>query len=154
VPWKASAARVELLALYARADELLAPFSCDGTTECCRFGVTGREPYVTPPEVREIEQAIAATGAPLGPSVKRHPRALAVVDDERRCPMLAASGLCRVYAARPLGCRTFFCGRVSGPGRLPRDEINRVAREVADLAARVSPRDPQGRPLSRVLAGR
>ena len=151
--WKTSPARAELLALYARVDALLAPFSCDASTECCRFGITGREPYVTPVELAELERAIAARGVPLS-AAPRSPRALPLVDEERRCPLLDANGRCRVYEARPLGCRTFFCDRVQGPGRIPRDEVNRVARDVADLAARFAPRDPHARPLTRALSGR
>jgi Fe-S-cluster containining protein len=147
--WKGSPARAELLALYARVDALLAPFSCDGTTECCRFGVTGREPYVTPIELAEIAHAVAARGAVLPKAPAR--LSLPVVTDERPCPLLDAAGRCSIYASRPLGCRTFFCDRVQGPGRLPRTEINAVARSVADLAARYAPRDPHSRPLSRAL---
>jgi Fe-S-cluster containining protein len=146
--WKASPARSELLAVYAKVDALLAPFSCDASTECCRFGVTGREPYVTPIEIAEVEHAIAARGAVL-PKPRRNGR-LPVVDDERRCPLLTEEGRCSIYASRPLGCRTFFCERAQGPGKLPRAELNAAARAVADLAARFSPRDPHARPLSRV----
>jgi Fe-S-cluster containining protein len=150
--WKESPARAELLALYARADALLAPFSCDSSTECCRFGVTGREPYVTSVELAELQLAIAARGGPAPPSA-RPLRSLPVVSEERPCPLLDASGRCRVYASRPLGCRTFFCERARGPGRLPRTEANAIARDIADLAARVTPRDAGSRPLTRALAG-
>jgi uncharacterized protein len=147
-PWKTSPARAELLALYARVDALLAPFSCDSSTECCRFGVTGREPYVTPVELAEIERAIGALGLRPG---QRSTRSLPLVDEERRCPLLTAEGRCSIYASRPLGCRTFFCDRARGPGKLPRVEVNAIARDVADLAARFAPRDPHSRPLTRAL---
>jgi hypothetical protein len=29
-----------------------------------------------------------------------------------------------VYEARPFGCRTFFCHRITGPSKLPADETN------------------------------
>ena len=148
--WKTSPARPLLLALYAKADALFAPFSCDGSTECCRFGVTGREPYVTPIELAEIELALTRRGAPL-PRQRAVSRRLPVVADARPCPLLDENGRCSVYAPRPLGCRTFFCDRIQGPGRVPRDEINYNARRVADLAARHEPRDPHSRPLSRAL---
>jgi Fe-S-cluster containining protein len=151
--WKTSAARAELRALYARVDGMLAPFSCESTAECCRFGVTGREPYVTPVELAEVEHAIAARGMPARPN--RSPRALPVVDDSRPCPLLDDAARCRIYDARPLGCRTFFCDRIQGDGRrFPRDEINRAARDLADLAARHAPRDPGSRPLTRALASK
>ena len=149
-PWKTSPARRELFALYARVDALLAPFSCDGSTECCQFGVTGREPYVTPVELAEVEHAIAARGTPL-PKPARGVRALPVVDATGRCPLLAANGKCTIYASRPFGCRTFFCDRVEGPGKLPRAEVQAVSRAIADLAASFSPRDPHSRPLTRAL---
>ena len=155
--WKASPARAALAALYARVDALLAPFSCDASTECCRFGITGREPYVTPIELAEIEHAIAARGGPpsiASPRAGRALRVVAEVDDERRCPLLSPAGRCTIYAARPLGCRTFFCERVQGPGKLPRAEVQAVARDVATLAARFAPRDPHARPLSRALRAR
>jgi Fe-S-cluster containining protein len=148
--WKASRAREELLEIYARVDALLAPFTCDASTECCHFGITGREPYVTSVELAEIELALAARGSVI-PRSQVAPRRLMLVKDERRCPLLDPNGRCSVYASRPLGCRTFFCDRAQGPGRLPREEMNRSARSVADLAARYMPRDPHSRPLSRAL---
>jgi Fe-S-cluster containining protein len=147
-PWKSSPARAELLELYARVDALLAPFACDASTDCCRFGVTGREPYVTPPELAEVERAVAALG---GDRALASRRTLPMADGERRCPMLDDAGKCRVYAARPFGCRTFFCDRARGPGRFPRDEVQRIARAVADLAARYAPHDPHARPFSRAV---
>lgn len=138
--------RAELLALYAEVDALLAPYSCDGTTECCQFGITGREPYPTAIEIAEVERAVRA----LGSLPKK--RGLPMADDARRCPLLSDEGKCRVYAARPFGCRTFFCERIVGPSRkLPRDDIQRLARKIADLSARFAPRDPLPRPLTRVL---
>jgi len=151
-PWKASPARTELRAIYARVDAMLSGYSCDTSTECCRFGVTGREPYVTPVELAEMEHAIAARGLP---AAKASPRSLPLVDDERACALLDEGGRCRIYDARPLGCRTFFCDRAHGDmKRFPRDELNRAARDVADLAARHTPRDPGSRPLSNVLRSR
>jgi Fe-S-cluster containining protein len=148
--WRASPARTELLALYARVDRLLANYSCDASSECCRFGLTGREPYVTPVERAEIEHFLAARGTP--PSFASAPRrSLPIATSERRCALLDPGNRCRVYDARPLGCRTFFCNRARGPGRLPRDEINRAARDLADLAARAAPGDAIGRPLSRIF---
>lgn len=127
--WKTSSARPLLLAIYARVDALLAPFSCDASAECCHFGLTGREPYVTPIELAEIELALTRRGSALArlPTV---PRRLPVVADARRCPLLDENGRCSVYASRPLGCRTFFCDCVQGP-RTPsarRDQLQRPVR--------------------------
>ena len=152
--WRSSPFREELRAVYARVDATLAGYSCDASTECCRFGITGREPYVTPVELAEIEHGIAARGLPA--QTKPSPRSLPVVDDERRCPLLDDSGRCRVYDSRPLGCHTFFCDRSlhsmkAEMKRFPRDELNRAARDIADLAARYAPRDPGARPFTRAL---
>ena len=45
----------DLLSIYARLDAALGGFGCGGSTTCCRFGVTGREPYVT-----KLERAVLA----------------------------------------------------------------------------------------------
>ena len=148
--WKTDPARAALLAIYARVDALLAPFSCDASSECCRFGVTGREPYVTPVELAELRRAMAARGSPPAAGARGR-RSLPLAKDERPCPLLDEAGRCRAYEARPLGCRTFFCDRVQGPGRVPREEVNRLAREVAALADRYSPRDSGARPLTSAL---
>ena len=62
-PGSRSARAPELLALrelYARIDRELEGWGCDASTDCCRFGVTGREPYPTAVEVAELERAIRA----------------------------------------------------------------------------------------------
>jgi Fe-S-cluster containining protein len=152
--WKTDPLRADLLAVYAEVDRLLAPFFCEGTTECCRFGVTGREPYPTAIELEEVTHALRALGGKTVPSRRALP--LAGGEDERPCPLLSEEGRCRIYASRPFGCRTFFCERVQGPGgaraKLPRAEVQRLSRSVADLAARFAPRDPHARPLTRALA--
>ena len=137
-----------MLALYAEADRLLAGWTCDTSQggcsaprlatlgkaqrvppDCCRFAVTGREPQLWPNEWRVLERAIAARGVPV--------RKLRVVQDsEATCPLLDR-GRCVVYAARPFGCRTFFCDRAVGPERrLPRAELAEIGRRIA-AAARV-----------------
>lgn len=155
----AGAALEKLRALYAEVDALLAGWTCAASTDCCRFGVTGREPYPTSVEIAELERAVRARGG----LPKR--RTLPVVrgsgargEDERRCTLLSDEGRCLVYASRPFGCRTFFCERGSGPaGEAPRSgpksEIARLGRAVADLSARFDPTDAGPRPLSKVTAG-
>lgn len=151
----------ELEAVLASADQAFAGWSCPASTECCRFGVTGREPYVTSIEIALIRRAIAARGgakswkragslAPGSDAADR--RALPLVTDERRCPMLTDAGRCSIYAARPLGCRTFFCDRASPAGRVRHREISALVRDVQAIAARHQPQGDQGRPLTRALA--
>jgi Fe-S-cluster containining protein len=139
-----------LRAIYAEVDALTAGWTCEASTDCCRFGVTGREPYPTAVELAELERAVRARGG----LPKR--RSLAIAS-ERRCELLSDQGKCLVYASRPFGCRTFFCERAQGPSgehvrELPRDEIARLGRAVADLSAQFAPRDPGPRPLSRATS--
>src|SRR6188768_2750693 len=94
----------ELRALYARIDAALDGWACEGSTDCCRFGVTGREPYPTAVEVAELERAVKARGG-----IKK--RRTLPVAGERRCALLGDDNKCLVYASRPFGCRTFFCER-------------------------------------------
>jgi Fe-S-cluster containining protein len=155
----------ELAAIYREVDHAFAGHGCPASTECCRFGITGREPYVTSIELALVERAVARLGgaraigkppapltAPEEPS-GRGKRRLAVVD-ERVCPLLDASGRCSIYAARPLGCRTFWCDRASGAGEVARREVNAFVRRIQDLAARHKPGGDQGRPLTRAIAPR
>jgi Fe-S-cluster containining protein len=145
-----------LRAVYAEVDGLLAGFTCDASTDCCRFGVTGREPYPTAVEVAELERAVRARGGL--PKRRSLPTVNARGGDERRCALLSDEGKCLVYASRPFGCRTFFCERARGPAgessrAVPKAEIARLGRAVADLAARFNPADPGPRPLTKVTAG-
>lgn len=138
----------ELRALYAKIDAALDGWACDASTDCCRFGVTGREPYPTAVERAELERAVKARGGI--PKKRTLP-----VAGERRCALLGDDGRCVVYASRPFGCRTFFCERArsavgEGARSLPKDAIAEVSRAIADLSARFEPRDPGPRPLSRV----
>jgi Fe-S-cluster containining protein len=171
----AGAGLEELRAVYAEVDALLVGWTCDASTDCCRFGVTGREPYPTAVELAELERAVRARGG----LPKR--RSLPTVGgggaggsrggkggadggggrkgggDERRCALLSDGGKCLVYASRPFGCRTFFCDRARGPAgeparATPKGEIARLSRAIADLSARFEPGDPGPRPLSKATA--
>jgi len=156
-PWKSDPIRAELVALYAEVDALYAGFTCDATTECCRFAITGREPYPTAVEMTEVKHAIAAAGITLArPEDAGKKRSLPLASAgagarDGRCPLLSKEGRCRIYASRPFGCRTFFCDRARGPGKAPRQEIQRLSRAIADLSARHAPRDPHVRPLTNAL---
>ena len=143
-------ALAELRGLYARIDRALEGWACDASTDCCRFGVTGREPYPTAVEVAELEHAVKGRGG-----LKK--RRTLPVAGERRCALLGDDNRCSVYASRPFGCRTFFCERArsavgEGTKALPTSEIAAVSRAIADLSAKFEPRDPGPRPLSRVTS--
>ena len=161
--WKDDPARTLLLSLYARADELVRGATCacaageegprkvEELAPCCHFGLTGREPYPTAVELTEILHAVRARGARKAALRPRHKLPLA--DDPRRCPLLSDEGRCTIYASRPLGCRTFFCNLGEGPPKDARAGLLEVARRIADLSAKVSPRDPLPRPLTGALRG-
>src|SRR5690242_8426893 len=82
----------ELRALYTKIDRKLDGFRCDASTDCCRFGVTGREPYPTAIELAELDRAVRARGG----LPKR--RTLPVAE-ERRCTLLGDDGRCLVYGS-------------------------------------------------------
>ena len=147
--------------MLASADQVFAGWTCPASTECCRFGVTGREPYVTSIEIALIRWAIAARGGSTSwkraGAVARSGdaasiRSLPLAVDERRCPMLTDAGRCAIYAARPLGCRTFFCDRATAAGRVRHHEVSALVREIQAIAAQHEVAGDQGRPLTRALA--
>ena len=73
--------------------------------------------------------------------------------DAGRCPMLdARTGRCRIYASRPLGCRTFYCDRAAWGEAVRQRDVNALVRRIQDLAARHQPDGDRGRLLRRALA--
>lgn len=141
----------ELRAIYTEIDAALSGFTCETSTDCCRFGVTGREPYPTAVELAEMDRAVRARGG----LPKRRSLPLAT---ERRCTLLDDRGRCLIYASRPFGCRTFFCSRAVGPvgerapSHLPKALISGLSRRIAELSSQWAPTDPGPRPLSRAAA--
>lgn len=134
-------------AVYEALDATLDGFGCDTSTDCCRFGVTGREPYVTRLELALLDRELLARGGL--PKRKR-----LSVSGERRCPLLGDDGRCSVYSARPFGCRTFFCDKAladHAPTKFPRREVGGLLRELTALAESFDPRDGRGAPLTRAL---
>jgi hypothetical protein len=140
----------ELDEVYREADALYAGYRCEGTTECCRFAITGREPYVTSIEMLAIERAVAARGGPL--AARRRALPLWRDRDERSCPLLTEGARCAVYAWRPLGCRSYWCQRADAPIPVAHADRNQLVRRVQAIAARHRPGGDRGRPLTRVLA--
>jgi hypothetical protein len=144
----------ELEVVYRGADEAFTGWSCPASTECCRFGITGREPYVTSIELAAIRRAVAARGGsralpprPASDSGRRLPTLTA----ERPCPMLTGAGRCAIYAARPLGCRTFYCDRAEPGAPVRHRDVVSLVRRVQEIAARHEPGGDVGRPLTRAL---
>jgi Fe-S-cluster containining protein len=155
--WKRSPARDELLALYKEVDELIRPFSCPASGDCCHFARTGREPYLHHVEIEEVMHAAKATNAlskkrlvVVAGSAERGTARSA--REERTCRLLGDDGRCRIYASRPFGCRTYFCEKIEGPKKWPRDQVNAIGRRIADLSAKTFPdRDAGPRALSKVI---
>lgn len=157
--------------MYSEADSAYAGWGCSASTECCRFGITGREPYVTSIELLAVRRAVAALGgpkawkraAPLRGSSASSASSpsqggqaslalpMAGRDDERTCPMLTAEGRCAVYASRPFGCRTFYCDRAVSGGTVKHKDITAMVRRLKDLAARHEAGGDLGRPLTKAL---
>lgn len=102
------------LRILEEASAIVDGVTCDCSTECCRFGLTGREPWLTRAEFDVVTAHVKAQG-------RRLPTVPAAKDG--RCAFLGDDDKCQVYAARPLGCRTFFCDNAKHPdgrtGRLP-----------------------------------
>jgi len=145
------ALHADLEALYRDVDARYAAWSCPSSTDCCRFAVTGREPYITSIEESLLRRAIAARGGVRAVVAKTRP-SLPMAIAERRCPLLDEGGRCTVYAARPLGCRTFYCDRATEGDRVRQDDINELVRRVQAIAARHRSGGDRGRPLTRALA--
>jgi uncharacterized protein len=144
----------ELERLYADVDALYAGTSCPSSTECCRFAITGREPYVTSIELALLRRAMAQRGGKRGdraePLSASDPR-LPVLADERTCPLLSRDGRCSVYAARPFGCRTFFCERAESLAPVRHADMLARVRELKRVAEQHQPGGSAGRPLTRAL---
>jgi Fe-S-cluster containining protein len=140
----------ELASLYAEVDAWNSGSTCPGSTECCRFGVTGREPYLTSIEIAALERAVRRRGGPLSPKRRALPMATTAAR-ERICPLLDASGKCSVYADRPFGCRTYFCSRAQHAAPRDRAFERALGRRLAELAARHEPGGDATRPLTRVF---
>jgi uncharacterized protein len=143
------AAFAGLVAIY---DELAAHYTgitCDASTECCRFAITGREPQLSPLEFEYLKRGVRASPPPK----QRGLKLLALADG--RCPLLKDNGKCSAYAHRPFGCRSFYCGRArnsvgesENPMQSLRAELRALGQRIAALSARVFPEDPHPRAIT------
>lgn len=133
------AAMQETRALYRKADAAYAPFGCPASGECCQLATTQREPWLWRPEWLLLLERAGEIHGGLPP-----PRS------DGGCPFLDAAGKrCTVYADRPLGCRTFFCHRITGPREQPRDLLNALSKRLEHVAQTLDDdRAPDARPLT------
>lgn len=128
-------AMTETKAVYAQADALWSRHACPASGECCQLAVTRRPPWLWPSEWKVLAARLARDGRPIPPA-----------REDGACRLLDATGKrCSVYADRPLGCRTFFCGRVTGPAKQPAEGTNALMERLraVNVASddRAEPRD-------------
>jgi Fe-S-cluster containining protein len=111
----------ETRAILRQGSEAWARHGCPGTAECCQLAVTKRPPWLWPSEWKVIEARLGREQRPLPPA-----RA------DGGCPFLDPGGeRCTVYEDRPLGCRTYFCHRVTGPAKQPAAQTNTLLERLA-----------------------
>lgn len=111
----------ETRAILKKGSEAWAQHGCPGTAECCQLAITRRPPWLWPSEWRVIEARLRREGRALPP-----PRA------DGACPFLDAAGKrCTIYEDRPLGCRTYFCHRITGPAKVPAEATNALLERLA-----------------------
>ena len=112
----------DVRAVYAELDRRPVERQCTRLTECCRFRLTGKAPFLTRAEALLAASAWRAAGRGHLP---------APVDGA--CPMLGReTGHCAIYADRPFGCRTHFCRAAGGP--YARREVKDLIYRLEDLS--------------------
>jgi hypothetical protein len=121
---KLQAALAEVRQVYVDLAQRPIERNCTRLTECCRFKLTGRTPYLTKGEAIVAAKAFRATG-----------RKSLSENADGSCPMLQLeTGNCLIYENRPFGCRTHFCAAAGGPVAR-RDVLDLIRRlEDVDLA--------------------
>lgn len=111
--------------------------ACIHRTDCCRFRVTGRTPYVTEGEILVLVAAVRASGRTR---LKREEAG------DGACPLLDGEGRCSVYDARPFGCRTHFCTPAGGP--VARKEVLDLIRRLEEIDTALGGRGSRALPAA------
>lgn len=93
--------------------------NCIGRGDCCRFGLTGKTPYLTKGEAMVAAQGWKSSG-----------RKSLELPADGSCPFLK-NNRCQNYDARPFGCRTHFCDAAGGP--MPRADVRDLIQRLEDL---------------------
>ncbi len=114
------AAAAEVRAIYREWEARPIERNCTGLSDCCRFKMTGRTPFLTKGEALVAALAWRAAGRTSVPETA-----------DGACPFLKGNR-CQIYEGRPFGCRTHFCEAAGGPAARKdvRDLIQRL--EVID----------------------
>jgi uncharacterized protein len=116
----------EVEAVYRELAERPIERSCITRTECCRFKLTGKIPYVTRGEALLAARGWRAAG---------HKAVEESQGSDGRCPFLDPNGhRCRIYSDRPFACRTHFCAAAGGPYR--RRDVLDLIRRLEDIDRR------------------
>jgi Fe-S-cluster containining protein len=120
-PSTRSAAVEAVKTIYRELAERPIERHCIQRTECCRFRLTGRTPFLTKGEALVAAKAVRASGR------KQLPESV-----DGACPLLNhATGRCLIYEGRPFGCRTHFCAAAGGP--YARGEVVDLIRRLEDI---------------------
>lgn len=108
-------------AVYADLEKRPVERACLRRTECCQFRLTGQTPYLTRGEALLAAEALRQKG------IHRLPDKA-----DGSCPLLReGTGECQIYADRPFGCRTHFCGAAGGP--YSRKEVQDLIWRLAEV---------------------
>ena len=139
-----AAAVAAVRAVYADLAARPATRGCVGRSECCRFRLTGRLPFLTRGEAMVAARAWRATGRKTLPPP-------ATTTPDGACPLLdPATARCRIYADRPFACRTHFC-REAG-GIVPRADVLDLIRRLEAIDAGLAGGVGAPRPLPAAVA--
>jgi uncharacterized protein len=122
----------EVEAIYQELADRPIERSCITRTDCCRFKLTGKVPYVTRGEALVAARAWRAAG---------HKALDKSTESDGRCPFLDPKNYrCRIYSARPFACRTHFCAAAGGPYR--RRDVLDLIRRLEDIDRRLTGTGP------------
>ncbi len=120
-PLTPSTAVEAVKAIYRELAERPIERNCIQRTDCCRFRLTGRTPFLTKGEALVAAKAVRSSGR------KQLPESV-----DGACPLLnQTTGRCLIYEGRPFGCRTHFCAAAGGP--YARGEVVDLIRRLEDI---------------------
>ena len=124
-------ALAEVRAIYAELAKRPLERSCQATTGCCQFQLTGLTPQLTKGEALVAAKGFRATGRKELPG-----------SADGACPLLKReTGRCLIYADRPFGCRTHFCDAAGGP--YPRKQLLDLIRRLETVDQRLGGDGPR-----------
>jgi Fe-S-cluster containining protein len=121
--------------VYARLAQRPIDRNCLNRTECCRFRLTGRTPFLTRGEALVAHSAARAAGK------KKLP-----LPADGSCPLLGPDGRCTIYDSRPFACRTHFCEAAGGP--YSRKEVRDLIHELEAIDQRLGGSGGMGLPAA------